>query len=256
VSAYHSAYIEYIITLFMFLSGINFTLIFSAVFKGHPAKLFRDTEFRWYLVLVLGFSALIAVTQIAEEGWGVEESIRAALFQVVSIVTTTGFMSSDYTTWAPGLAVIVSIAMCLGACAGSTSGGIKCVRIAIMSRVARNEFKRIVHPNAVLPVRVNGRVVSSTSQSTILAFVFVYVLLFLGGWVIMAMSGMGFTEAYSVSLSSLGNVGPGLGQCGPSNSWSAIPDVAKWVSSLLMLIGRLELFTILLLFTPGFWKKH
>jgi trk system potassium uptake protein TrkH len=256
VSAYHSAYIEYMITLFMFLSGINFTLIFSAVFKGHPEKLYHDTEFRWYLGLVLGFSAFIAVTQIAEEGWGVEESIRAALFQVVSIITTTGFMSSDYTTWAPGLAVIVSIVMCLGACAGSTSGGIKCVRIAIMSRVARNEFKRIVHPNAVLPVRVNGRVVSPTSQATILAFVFIYILLFLSGWIVMAMSGMGFAEAYSVSLSSLGNVGPGLGSCGPSNSWSAIPDVAKWVSALLMLIGRLELFTILLLFTPGFWKKH
>jgi trk system potassium uptake protein TrkH len=256
VSAYHSVYIEYILTLFMFLSGINFTLLFSALFKGHPDRLVRDTEFRWYFGLVLGFSAFIALTQIVCEGWGVEESIRASLFQVVSIITTTGFMSSDYTLWAPGLAVIVSIVMCLGACAGSTSGGIKCVRIAIMSRVARNEFKRIVHPNAVLPVRVNRRVVSPTTQSTILAFVFVYVLLFLAGWIIMAMSGMGFTEAYSVSLSSLGNVGPGLGQCGPSNSWSAIPDVAKWTCSVLMLIGRLELFTILLLFTPGFWKKH
>ena len=199
---------------------------------------------------------VISITLICTSPFGIEESFRKAIFQVVSLQTTTGFISADYMTWVPVLWSLMCIIMFFGACAGSTTGGMKCIRIAIMSRVAKNEFKHIIHPNAVLPVRINRQVISSTTKSAVLAFTFLYIAIVFIGWIVLMIFGVGFEEAYSVVISSLGNVGPGIGKCGPSHSWSGLPDAAKWVSALLMLVGRLELFTVLLLFTPGFWKKH
>jgi trk system potassium uptake protein TrkH len=124
-----------------------------------------------------------------------------------------------------------------------------------MARIAKNEFKHIIHPNAVLPVRVNGTSVSSTTKSTVLAFFVVFVLLVFFGWFVMMIVGLDFDDAYSVVISSLANVGPGIGKCGPAFSWNALPDAAKWFSIVYMLIGRLELFTVLLLLTPAFWKR-
>ena len=256
IAAFHSPYIEYVITLFMFLSGINFTLLFLFFLKGKFKRLIENTEFHWYLGTAGCFTLFTTVTLVLTSPMGIEESFRKAIFQVVSLQTTTGFISADYMTWVPVLWTLMCIIMLFGACAGSTSGGIKCIRIAIMSRVSRNEFKRIIHPNAVLPVRINRQVISSTTKSAILAFTFLYIAIVFIGWLLLMILGVRFEEAYSVVISSLGNVGPGIGKCGPSYSWSGLPDMAKWISALLMLIGRLELFTVLLLFTPGFWKKH
>ena len=256
IAAFHSPYIEYVITLFMCLSGINFTLLFLFFLNGKFKRLIENTEFHWYLVTVGCLTLFTTVTLVLTSPMGIEESFRKAIFQVVSLQTTTGFISADYMTWVPVLWTLMCIIMLFGACAGSTSGGIKCIRIAIMSRVSRNEFKRIIHPNAVLPVRINRQVISSTTKSAILAFTFLYIAIVFIGWLLLMILGVGFEEAYSVVISSLGNVGPGIGKCGPSYSWSGLPDMAKWISALLMLIGRLELFTVLLLFTPGFWKKH
>lgn len=256
IAAFHSPYLEYVITLFMFLGGINFTLLYLLFLKGNFKRMFCDTEFHWYMGTVGFFTAFIMATLLLTSSNGIEESFRKAVFQVVSIQTSTGFISSDYMTWHPVLWVLVCIIMYFGACAGSTTGGMKCIRIAIMSRVVKNEFKRIIHPNAVLPVRINRQVISSTTKSAILAFTFLYIAIIFISWLILMAAGVGFAEAYSVAISSLGNIGPGIGECGPSHSWSALPDIAKWLSALLMLIGRLELFTVLLLFTPGFWKKH
>lgn len=158
-------------------------------------------------------------------------------------------------TWVPVLWTLMCIIMLFGACAGSTTGGIKCIRIAIMSRISKNEFKHIIHPNAILPVRINHQVVSSTTKSAVLAFIFLYMAIIFIGWLVLMLFGVGFEEAYSVVISSLGNVGPGIGKCGPSYSWSGLPDAAKWTSAILMLIGRLELFTVLLLFMPSFGKS-
>lgn len=256
IAAFHSPYLEYVITLFMFLGGINFTLLYLLFLKGNFKRLFQDTEFHWYMGTMGFFTAFIAVTLFLNGSSGLEESFRKAIFQVVSIQTTTGFSSSDYMTWPPVLWVLVCIIMYFGACAGSTTGGMKCIRIAIMSRVMKNEFKHIIHPNAVLPVRINRQVISPTTKSAILAFTFLYIAIVFISWLILMTLGVGFEEAYSVAISSLGNVGPGIGECGPSHSWSGLPDAAKWLSALLMLIGRLELFTVLILFTPDFWKKH
>lgn len=256
IAAFNSPYIEYVITLFMFLAGINFTLLYLLFLKGNFKRLFNDTEFHWYVGTVAFFTIFTTTTLIWTSPMGMEESFRKAIFQVVSLQTTTGFISADYMTWVPVLWILVCIIMLFGACAGSTTGGMKCIRIAIMNRVAKNELKHIIHPNAILPVRINRQVISPTTQSTILAFTFLYIAIILTGWIVLMLFGVGFEEAFSVVISSLGNVGPGIGKCGPAYSWSGLSDAAKWTSAILMLVGRLELFTVLLLFTPGFWKKH
>ena len=256
IAAFNSPYIEYIITLFMFLAGINFTLLYLLFLKGNFKRLFQNTELHWYLGTVGFFTLFTTVTLIFTSPFSIEESFRKAIFQVVSLQTTTGFISADYMTWVPVLWTLMCIIMLFGACAGSTTGGIKCIRIAIMSRVSKNEFKHIIHPNAILPVRINRQVISSTTKSAVLAFIFLYMAIIFIGWLVLMLFGVGFEEAYSVVISSLGNVGPGIGKCGPSYSWNGLPDAAKWISAILMLIGRLELFTVLLLFMPSFWKKH
>ncbi len=256
IAAFHSPLIEYIIILFMFLSGINFTLLFFFLLKGKIRKLFQDTEFKWYMGTVLSFTAFITIVLMCTGPFELEENFRKALFQVVSIQTTSGFASDDYMMWAPPLWLVISILMYIGACAGSTSGAIKCIRIAILAQIAKNQFKRILHPNAVLPVRVNRNVVSVGLQSTLLAFIIVYIATIFVGWLLIMLTGVGMMDAYGIVVSSLGNIGPALGSYGPASTWNTLPDVAKWISSFLMLIGRLELFSVLLLFTPSFWKKH
>ncbi|MGL5937421.1 MAG: TrkH family potassium uptake protein [Phocaeicola sp.] len=256
ISAFNSPYIEYVVTIFMFLSGVNFTLLYLFFIKGQFTRLLRNAEFLWYGSIVLLLTAVTAVTLVNTSSMGWEESFRKAVFQIVSLQTTTGFSTADFMLWTPFLWTLMSMVMYLGACAGSTAGGIKSIRIIIMARAVTNEFKRIIHPNAILPIRINKQVISPTIKSTVLAFIFVYIVIVFAGWLALTALGMGFAEAYSVVVSSLGNVGPGLGECGPANSWSAIPDAAKWITSLLMLVGRLEIFTILLLFSPSFWKRH
>lgn len=256
IAHFNSPYIEYVITLFMFLSGISFTLLFLVFLKGNFKRLLKDTEFHWYVGTVGCFTLFATAVLTFTSHSGLEEAFRKAVFQVISLQTSTGFTSDDYMLWPPVLWTLMCIIMFCGACAGSTTGGIKCIRLAIMGRVVSNEFKHIIHPNAVLPVRINRQVISPGTKSTVLAFTFLYIAIVLIGWLVLMLFGIGFVEAYSIAISSLGNVGPGIGQSGPAYSWSWMPDAAKWVSALLMLIGRLELFTVLLLFTPGFWKKH
>ena len=256
IAAYNSPYIEYVTILFMFLSGINFTLLFFLLFKGRVHKLLKDTEFRWYAGIVLSFTLVIAAVLAVQRGGDLEGSFREALFQVVSVQTTTGFMSADYTLWPPVLWFLISLLMYAGACAGSTSGAFKCIRIAMLFKLVRNEFLRIVHPNAIIPLRISGQVIHSKAKITLLAFFALYVGVVIGGWGVMVALGLDMTDAYGVVVSSIGNIGPALGSYGPAYSWAHMPDAAKWFSSFLMLIGRLELFSVLLLFTPGFWKKQ
>ena len=256
IAAYNSPYIEYVTILFMFLSGINFTLLFFLLFKGRVHKLLKDTEFRWYAGIVLSFTLVIAAVLAVQRGGDLEGSFREALFQVVSVQTTTGFMSADYTLWPPVLWFLISLLMYAGACAGSTSGAFKCIRIAMLFKLVRNEFLRIVHPNAIIPLRISGQVIHSKAKITLLAFFALYVGVVIGGWGIMVALGLDMTDAYGVVVTSVSNVGPALGSYGPAYSWAHMPDAAKWFSSFLMLIGRLELFSVLLLFTPGFWKKQ
>ena len=256
IAAFHSPYVEYVITIFMFLSGINFSLLYLLFLKGSIKRLLGDSEVRWYVKTVLIFTIIITIGLLISSPMGLEEAFRKSSFLVVSLQTTCGYVTDDYMLWAPPLWMLTTIITYCGACAGSTSGGTKCIRAVIVARIAKNEFMHILHPNAVLPVKVNGTSVSSTTKSTVLAFFVVFIMLVFLGWFVMMCIGLDFDDAYSVVISSLANVGPGIGMCGPSFSWNALPDAAKWLSIVYMLIGRLELFTVLLLLSPTFWKKR
>lgn len=254
IEYYNSPFIEYIISVFMTVSGVNFTLLLLLT-KGKFKKFFQDTELKWYLISVIGFTVFITLGLHQTTGMELEESFRKSLFQVTSLHTSTGFATTDYMTWHPLFWTCMVILMVVGACAGSTSGGIKCIRMVILTKISRNEFKRIIHPNAVLPVRINNQVAPPTIISSVLAFIFVYLVIIIVSCLAMLALGVGFIETIGVVISSIGNMGPGLGLTGPAYSWNALPDAAKWLSAFLMLVGRLELFTVLILFTRGFWKK-
>ncbi len=255
VAYYNSPYIEYVISAFMFISGINFTLLLLFVNRKFK-KFIGNAELKWYFGSVVFFTVLIAVILHYTSTMGVEESFRKSLFQVISLHTSTGFATDDYMTWTPVLWGLLTIIMLMGACAGSTTGGLKCIRMVILTKVSRNEFKHILHPNAILPVRVNKQVISPYIVSTVLAFCFLYIVIITISVLLMTAMGVGFEESIGCVVSSIGNMGPGLGETGPAYSWSALPAMAKWLLAFLMLLGRLELFTVLLLFTPDFWKRN
>lgn len=255
VAYYNSPYIEYVISIFMFISGINFTLVLLFVNRKFK-KFISNAELKFYFSSVVFFTAVIAIALYYTSPMGMEESFRKSLFQVISLHTSTGFATDDYMQWSPVLWGLLTIIMLMGACAGSTTGGLKCIRMVILTKVSRNEFKHILHPNAILPVRINKQVISSSIVSTVLAFCFIYITIIVISTLLMMTMGVGAEESIGCVISSIGNMGPGLGETGPAYSWNALPDVAKWLLSLLMLLGRLELFTVLLLFTPDFWKRN
>ena len=255
VAYYNSPYIEYVISIFMFISGINFTLLLFFVNRKFK-KVIDNAELKWYFWSVAGFTAVIAVVLYYTSSMGVEEAFRKSLFQVISLQTSTGFATDDYMLWTPMLWGLLTVVMIMGACAGGTTGELKGIRMVILAKLSRKEFKHILHPNAVLPVRVNKQVISPSIVSTVLAFFFLYIIIIIVGILIMMGMGIGAEESIGCVISSIGNMGPGLGDTGPAYSWNALPDAAKWLLSFLMLLGRLELFTVLLLFTPEFWKRN
>lgn len=259
--------IQYIIILFMFLAGTNFVLSYFA-FKGKVQKVINDEEFKLYFkfiaiftiiaALIIYFRADISASSVEHPMvWGEEESaIRHALFQVLAIVTTTGFVTADYTMWTPFLVVFFFGLMFLGGSAGSTSGGVKVVRHLILIKNGFLEFKRTLHPSAILPVRYNKRAISGVIVFNILGFFILYMLSFIIGALGFSMMEIEFKSAIGLAASSLGNVGPALGDFGPVNNYANLPSIGKWWCSFLMLIGRLELFTVLILLTPFFWRNR
>ncbi|WP_425077726.1 TrkH family potassium uptake protein [Psychroserpens sp. S379A] len=259
--------IQYIIILFMFLAGTNFILSYFA-FKGKVQKAIRDEEFKLYFKFVALFTIIAALIIYFRADFSIssidhpmvfgkaEASIRHALFQVIAIVTTTGFVTADYTLWTPFLVVFFFGLMFLGGSAGSTSGGVKVVRHMIMIKNGFLEFKRALHPNAILPVRYNKRSVSGDIVFNILGFFILYMISFIVGALVFSMLQIDFESAIGLSASSLGNVGPALGNFGPVHNYSELPTIGKWWSAFLMLIGRLELFTVLILLTPFFWRNR
>ncbi|SEQ06203.1 trk system potassium uptake protein TrkH [Hyunsoonleella jejuensis] len=259
--------IQYIIILFMFLAGTNFVLSYFA-FKGKVQKVIHDEEFKLYFKFIAIFTAIaalliyfradVSVSSIEHPMvWGEGESaIRHALFQVLAIVTTTGFVTADYTLWTPFLVVFFFGLMFLGGSAGSTSGGVKVVRHLLLIKNGFLEFKRALHPSAILPVRYNMKAISGDIVFNILGFFILYMLSFIIGALVFSMFQLDFESSIGLAASSLGNVGPALGDFGPVNNYAALPPLAQWWASFLMLIGRLELFTVLVLFTPFFWRNR
>jgi len=259
--------IQYIIIVFMFLAGTNFVLSYFA-FKGKVQKIIKDEEFKLYFkfitiftiiaALIIYFKADVSKSFIQHPMvWGEAESaFRHGLFQVLAIITTTGFVTADYTLWTPFLMIFFFGLMFLGGSAGSTSGGVKVVRHLILIKNGFLEFKRALHPNAILPVRYNNKAVTGDIVFNILAFFILYMLSFIVGALVFSMMNIDFVSSIGLAASSLGNVGPALGDFGPVNNYASLPPFGKWWASFLMLIGRLELFTVLILLTPFFWRNR
>ncbi|MBL6446851.1 TrkH family potassium uptake protein [Fulvivirga sp. 29W222] len=255
VAYYDSAYIQYVIIVFMFLAGTNFTITYFGL-KGKFKKAWANEEFRNYLILVLLLSLSISFFVFSSKWEGFEKSFRDSLFQVVSIITTTGYVTADYTQWAPFLTIVFFLLMFVGGSTGSTAGGIKVVRHTLLFKNSFLEMRRQLHPSAVIPVRLNGAAVSRSITYNVLAFVMIYMLVYAVGVFLLSFTGVEFDTALGAVATSLGNIGPGLGEVGPVDNFYSITPFGKWVLSFLMLLGRLELFTVLMLFNMNFWQKY
>lgn len=255
IAHWGSAYIEYIIALFMFIGATNITLIYFC-FNGKPGRLLKDEEFRWYSVFIL-------VTIIAVTAWllsnglasGIETAFRQSVFQVISLITTSGFMAADYNSWGAFFWIIALILMFICGCAGSTSGGLKMGRFVILTKNLFNTFLKQTHPHAIIPVRMNSHALSANVVQKVLAFVFAYITLIVVSCLVLSINGMAFTDAVSAAISAIGNIGPGLESIGPAYNYAEVPALSKWFLSFLMMTGRLEIFTILTILVPAFWKQ-
>lgn len=263
---YNSPAIDYTLIFFMFASGVNYALIYYTILKGQVKKFFADIELRTYLAIVVGVSAICAVTLFFDDtNRSIEYCLRHSLFTVVSLQTTTGLATVDFALWPTQLMPLLLFVMFAGACSGSTSGGFKCIRLTMIYKVIKNEFTRVLHPRAVIPVRINGNIMPSSIVPTLLGFSVLYIVSLFIGTFVLALSGVShyeghtcidYYEAFGLALTSISNVGPGMGYYGPAHSWAILSPVAKYVCSFLMLIGRLEILPIMLLFTRGFWQRQ
>lgn len=251
---YDSAFIHYVVIFFMFLGGVNFSLHYHAM-HGRILAYFRDEEFLFYVMVVMVNIAFIGATiMIFNPDTSFERAMRDSAFQIVSIISSTGFITADYEKWAPYTRYVFFILLFAGASAGSTTGAIKMIRLLILAKNGVTELKRLLHPRAVIPVRINGRMVQPEIISNVLAFFALYMLIFLNGSLFMSFLGLDFASAMGSVAATLGCIGPGIGLVGPVHNFAAIPDAGKWFLSLMMLLGRLEIFTILVIFSPAFWK--
>ncbi|MDP2364715.1 MAG: TrkH family potassium uptake protein [Ignavibacteria bacterium] len=254
VAYYKSPYIEYVIIIFMFIAGINFSLHYFAL-KGKVLNYFKDSEFRFYLVFILLAVTGSALFLIIHNSQSIESSFRNTAFSIVSVLSSTGFVTVDYEKWSPFFSEIFLVLLLMGACAGSTSGGVKMIRYQLLLKNSIAELKRIIHPNAVIPVRHNGKAVPFDIIAKIGGFVLVYLLVFSVGSIGLAIMGVEFKSSMGAVAACLANIGPGLGSTGPATNFSQVPEMGKWLLSFVMLLGRLELYTIFILFSPFFWKK-
>jgi trk system potassium uptake protein TrkH len=249
--------VEYVSALFQFLSGINFTLLYLTLFKFRFRDMLKNSEFKVYLGVVIVATIWIMYLLMTRVGYGFEHALRSSLFQVISFMTTTGMFSDNAAAWPHITWVIIGLLMFLGASAGSTSGGFKCVRGLMAFEVMRNEFRRILHPNAVLPVKVSGQPVPQSKITTLMAFLAIYVSICMLCSTIMVTSGIDMPNAIGISLGLISNVGPSLEQAiGEPMSWNDLSMEIKWICSFLMLVGRLEIISVLVLFTRSYWKDN
>ncbi|MCW0481932.1 TrkH family potassium uptake protein [Gaoshiqia sediminis] len=254
IAHWDSAYIQYVITFFMFIAGTNFTLSYSAL-TGKFDKVYKNEEFKYYVLFIITFTAIIFSGLLLSTRLGFEQAFRDTLFQVVSIITTTGFATVDFLTWTPFLIILIFALFFFGGSAGSTGGGIKIMRIVLLLKNSYYELRRLLHPNAVIPVRFNKRAVSEHIITNVLAFFMIYLIIFFISTIIFTLIEPDMDSAMGAVATSLGNIGPGLGKFGPAENFYSVQPVGKWFLAFLMLLGRLELFTVLVLFSPAFWKK-
>lgn len=254
IAAFDSVYVDVIITIFMFLAGINFAMHFRLL-KGDTQSFFDNRETRFYTLLT-GIAILILSFSLwVFDSYSIGSALRYGAFQAVAIITTTGFGTDNYELWYSFGGFFLFLLFFTGGCAGSTGGGPKMIRWMIIIRNSYREIKQIVHPKAVLPIRIGDKTVDPNIQRTVLSFFMLYLFVFGLGALIMATMGYGMESAIGASIACLGNIGPGWGEFGPTDNFAQIPYIGKWILILMMMVGRLEIFTVLLLFTPAFWKQ-
>lgn len=254
---FKSAQIDWVCTFFCFVSGINFTLLYTSVVKMRLGNLWKSMELRFYAALTAVATLFVMLVLIFDSGYEPLKALESSTFQVVSFITTTGLFNDDAGQWPHVTWIVLAMCMFIGACSGSTSGGFKCFRGLMIFKVASNQLKQLLHPNAILPLKIDGHNMSQGQRVTLLSFLSLYVMAFVMGTFLLVFAGIDNTNAMTISLSCLSNVGPTLGvEIGPTMSWSMLPAAVKWLCALLMLVGRLEIFTVLVIFTPSFWKNN
>jgi trk system potassium uptake protein TrkH len=254
IGYYDSAFIDYIIIFFMIIAGINFSLHYN-VFKGKLFGHLKDAETRFFLIIIATGAIIISADIYFFRHYSIGDTLQKSLFQTVSIITTTGYGTDDYLNWNASSQILLFLFMFLGGCAGSTGGGMKIIRVLVLLKFGLNELKRLIHPNAVLPVHIGSRSIPKEIVTHIAGFFLIYLILFILGIIFMSIIGLDLVTSFGAVAATIGNVGPGLGSVGPSGNYAFIPAVGKWLLSFLMLVGRLEIYTVIILFTPVFWKK-
>ena len=255
ISDLGNLYIKVVLIIFMFMGGVNFSLLYKLV-TGKFKEFFRNEIIRWYILLIVVFAAVLALniflTGLMEN---IEDITIDPLFQTVSLFSSTGLVEPDFYDWGAIPEVLLVIMMLMGACAGSTSGGAKIDRFVILFKFVRNEFHKLMHPNAIMTVTLNGKGTPSPVLMKTLAFLFLYIAVIVVGGLVLVIIGLPLKDSFFISLSAVSNTGLGTDITGLNGNFALVPDVAKWLVSFLMLVGRLELFTILILFFPSFWRK-
>ncbi|SLM29334.1 Trk system potassium uptake protein trkH [Desulfamplus magnetovallimortis] len=254
VAHYSSAYIDYVIVIFMLLAGINFSLHYQML-RGKTLIFWRDSECRFFMFLCLGFTFLIAFDIYGSVYDTIGKAFQYASFQVVSLVTTTGYATADYEKW-PGLSqVLLFLCMFIGASAGSTGGGMKCARIMVAFKYCYREIFTLIHPSSVSQVKMNGAVIPNHVLRSIMGFLALYIGIFVICSIAVAAMGVDMVTAFSSVAACIGNIGPGFGDVGPVDNFAIMPCAAKWLLAWCMLLGRLEIYTVIIMFVPEFWKK-
>ena len=254
IAHYDSVYVDYVITFFMLLAGINFSLHYQLI-RGKTLAFWQDSECRFFLgavvLLILVVSLDVFETIYATLG----ESLRFGAFQVVSILTTTGYATADYEQWPAMSQLILLICMFMGASAGSTGGGMKCLRIILCFKYCYKELFTLIHPHAVSHIKIGGKTVPDDVMSSVLGFLALYIGLFALSSLVMAGLGVDFITSITAVAASIGNIGPGFGAVGPVENFAGIPIAGKWLLIWCMMLGRLEIFTVIILVVPEFWRK-
>ena len=254
VAAFNSAYVDIIITVFMLLFGINFTLYYQ-IFKGNFKSILQDEELRFYVGTVVAAIILVTLNINGKVFYSIWESIRYSAFQVGSIITTTGYATTDFNLWPVFSKCILIMLMFIGASAGSTGGAIKCIRILLLVKVIRREIAKIIHPRSVYTVKVGGRMIEEETLSGVMAFFFLYILIFAASVLVVSLDGIDIVSSVTSVIATIGNIGPGLGIVGPIGNYADFSVISKAVLSICMIIGRLEIYPVLLLFAPTFWRR-
>jgi trk system potassium uptake protein TrkH len=254
IGHYNSAYIDYVIIFFMLAAGTNFSLHYRFL-KRQFNSYIKNNEFRFLIFLVCSATIFIGTNTYLQHYSNAETAFRKTLFQATSILTTTGYTTANFEQWAFSSQFVLFLLMFIGGCAGSTGGGMKIIRLYVLIKFVFAEIRRLIHPKAVIPIRVGNAVISRDIVRNILGFLALMIALFIGGVIVMTILGLDLVSAFGAVAATLNNIGPGLGSVGPTDNYAHIPMIGKWVLTFFMLAGRLEIYTVLILFAPSFWKK-